>query len=176
MFTKNLRIFWTNITFTMACPNFKNGPKNGLRPLGVKHNLTLLLKLNKSIDMDTMCVTQTHGNRLIWASPELHCALFPLLFPREDVLAFGRDCFKGGYNRFLICLVRATIRGWVLESEELEHILMQWKATILSITLLGTGRCNILCAIENFTSVWFKYNLFWKLWNEEKRKKRSLSR
>jgi hypothetical protein len=21
----------------MACPNFKNGPKNGLGPLGVKH-------------------------------------------------------------------------------------------------------------------------------------------
>jgi hypothetical protein len=29
-------IFWTNIASTMACPNFKNGPKNGLGPLGVK--------------------------------------------------------------------------------------------------------------------------------------------
>jgi hypothetical protein len=28
-------IFWTNIASTMACLNFKNGPKNGLRPLGV---------------------------------------------------------------------------------------------------------------------------------------------
>jgi hypothetical protein len=36
MFTKKIEIFWTNIASTMACPNFKNGPKNGLRPLGVK--------------------------------------------------------------------------------------------------------------------------------------------
>jgi hypothetical protein len=32
---QKFEIFWTNIAFTMACPNFKNGPKNGLRPLGV---------------------------------------------------------------------------------------------------------------------------------------------
>jgi hypothetical protein len=35
MFTKKIEIFWTNITSTMACPNFKNGQKNGLRLLGV---------------------------------------------------------------------------------------------------------------------------------------------
>jgi hypothetical protein len=29
-------IFWINIASTMAYPNFKNGPKNGLCPLGVK--------------------------------------------------------------------------------------------------------------------------------------------
>jgi hypothetical protein len=28
--------FGTNIASTMACPNFKNGPKTALRPLGVK--------------------------------------------------------------------------------------------------------------------------------------------
>jgi hypothetical protein len=33
---QKFQIFWTNIAFTMACPNFKNGPKNGLGPLGVK--------------------------------------------------------------------------------------------------------------------------------------------
>jgi hypothetical protein len=33
---RKFEIFWTNITSTMACPNFKNGPKNGLRCLGVK--------------------------------------------------------------------------------------------------------------------------------------------
>jgi hypothetical protein len=32
-------IFWTNISSTMACPNFKNGPKNGQRPLGVKDKI-----------------------------------------------------------------------------------------------------------------------------------------
>jgi hypothetical protein len=31
--------FGTNIASTMACPNFKNGPKTGLRPLGVKGTL-----------------------------------------------------------------------------------------------------------------------------------------
>jgi hypothetical protein len=36
MFTKKLRFFLTNIVSTMACPNFKNGPKNDLCPLGVK--------------------------------------------------------------------------------------------------------------------------------------------
>jgi hypothetical protein len=37
MFTKKIEIFWTYIASTMACPNFKNGPKYGLGPLGVKH-------------------------------------------------------------------------------------------------------------------------------------------
>jgi hypothetical protein len=35
---RKFEIFWTNIASTMACPNFKNGPKNGLGPLGVKNN------------------------------------------------------------------------------------------------------------------------------------------
>jgi hypothetical protein len=33
---QKFEIFWTNIASTMACPNFKNGPKKGLGPLGVK--------------------------------------------------------------------------------------------------------------------------------------------
>jgi hypothetical protein len=32
---RKFEIFLTNIASTMACPNFKNGPKTGLRPLGV---------------------------------------------------------------------------------------------------------------------------------------------
>jgi hypothetical protein len=35
---QKFQIFWTNIALTMACPNFKNGPKDGLGPLGVKAN------------------------------------------------------------------------------------------------------------------------------------------
>jgi hypothetical protein len=33
---QKFEIFWTNIASTMACPMSKNGPKKGLRPLGVK--------------------------------------------------------------------------------------------------------------------------------------------
>jgi hypothetical protein len=33
---QKIEIFWTNITSTMACPNFINGPKKRLGPLGVK--------------------------------------------------------------------------------------------------------------------------------------------
>jgi hypothetical protein len=36
---QKFEIFWTNIASTMACPNFKNGPKNGLGPLGVKFDM-----------------------------------------------------------------------------------------------------------------------------------------
>jgi hypothetical protein len=32
---QKFEIFWTNIASTMAYPNFRNGPKNGLGPLGV---------------------------------------------------------------------------------------------------------------------------------------------
>jgi hypothetical protein len=32
---QKFEIFWTNIASTLACPNFKNGPKTRLRPLGV---------------------------------------------------------------------------------------------------------------------------------------------
>jgi hypothetical protein len=34
---QKFEIFWTNIASTMACPNFKNGPKIGLGPLGVTY-------------------------------------------------------------------------------------------------------------------------------------------
>jgi hypothetical protein len=40
--------FLTNIAATMAYPNFKNEPKNGLRPLGVKaegHGLHFLIAM-----------------------------------------------------------------------------------------------------------------------------------
>jgi hypothetical protein len=40
---QKFEIFWTNIASTMAYPEFKNGPKNGLRSLGVK--VRRLLKL-----------------------------------------------------------------------------------------------------------------------------------
>jgi hypothetical protein len=33
---QKFEIFLSNMASAMACPNFKNGPKNGLRPLGVK--------------------------------------------------------------------------------------------------------------------------------------------
>jgi hypothetical protein len=36
MFTKNLRFFGQILHLQMAYPNFKNGPKKGLGPLGVK--------------------------------------------------------------------------------------------------------------------------------------------
>jgi hypothetical protein len=38
---QKFEIFWTNIASTMACPNFKNGSENGLRPLGVKYRSVL---------------------------------------------------------------------------------------------------------------------------------------
>jgi hypothetical protein len=34
---KKIEIFWTNIVSTMAYPNSKDEPKNGLRPLRVNN-------------------------------------------------------------------------------------------------------------------------------------------
>jgi hypothetical protein len=42
---RKFEIFWTNIASTMACPSFKNGPKNGLGPLGVKALVETTLNL-----------------------------------------------------------------------------------------------------------------------------------
>jgi hypothetical protein len=47
---QKFEIFWTNIAFTMACPMSKNGPKKGLRPLGV--NLQPWRVLNSSWQHD----------------------------------------------------------------------------------------------------------------------------
>jgi hypothetical protein len=33
---QKFEIFWTNIASAMGCPNSKNRPEKGLRPLGVK--------------------------------------------------------------------------------------------------------------------------------------------
>jgi hypothetical protein len=41
---QKFEIFWTNIASTMAYPNFKNGPKKGLGPLGVKQYTTPSIK------------------------------------------------------------------------------------------------------------------------------------
>jgi hypothetical protein len=43
---QKFEFFWTNIVYTVACPNSKNGPKHGLRPLGVKIMLLNALALN----------------------------------------------------------------------------------------------------------------------------------
>ena len=56
---QKFEIFWTNNASTMACPNFKNGLKNGLKnelcPLGIKEKKELgpsnVLKLSGGIDM-----------------------------------------------------------------------------------------------------------------------------
>jgi hypothetical protein len=44
---QKFEIFWTNIASTMTCPNFKNGPKARLCPLGVK-----VVKINNFSDID----------------------------------------------------------------------------------------------------------------------------
>jgi hypothetical protein len=44
---QKFEIFWTNIASTMACPNFKNGPKNELRPLEIKVCLKSLLRADQ---------------------------------------------------------------------------------------------------------------------------------
>jgi hypothetical protein len=47
---RKFEIFWTNIASTMACPNFKNGPKKGLGPLGVNENhVSSMLITNRQI-------------------------------------------------------------------------------------------------------------------------------
>jgi hypothetical protein len=51
-------IFWTNIASTMACPNFKNGPKNGLGPLGIKKWLFWPSKLS--------CPLKAQGKKLFF--------------------------------------------------------------------------------------------------------------
>jgi hypothetical protein len=48
---QKFEIFWTNIAFTMAYPNFKNGPKKGLGPLGVKYHMKLLKLRPKKIKL-----------------------------------------------------------------------------------------------------------------------------
>jgi hypothetical protein len=41
---QKFEIFWTNIASTIACPNFQTGPKNDLRPLGIKGLFTIVTK------------------------------------------------------------------------------------------------------------------------------------
>jgi hypothetical protein len=49
---QKFEIFWTNIASTMACPNFKNGPKIGCRPLEVNrtNRNDSRVQLNKLIE------------------------------------------------------------------------------------------------------------------------------
>jgi hypothetical protein len=58
---RKFEIFWTNIASTMACPNFKNGPKNGLGPLGI-NNMQLC---QKSIRKNDNLVIQKSYNFFI---------------------------------------------------------------------------------------------------------------
>jgi hypothetical protein len=54
---RKVEIFWTNIASTMACPNFKNGPKTGLRPLGV----------NRAIRCKCMCFNRIPSLLFEWS-------------------------------------------------------------------------------------------------------------
>jgi hypothetical protein len=60
---QKFEIFWTNIASTMTCPMSKNGPKKGLRPLGVKvlfserdafsaHKTSLFISITSLIEME----------------------------------------------------------------------------------------------------------------------------
>jgi hypothetical protein len=45
---QKFEIFWTNIASIMACPNFENGPKTRLLPLGIKamNTISIALEIN----------------------------------------------------------------------------------------------------------------------------------
>jgi hypothetical protein len=49
---QKFEIFWTNIASTMAYPNFKNRPKNGLGPLGVKTPKRLFVLTGDKLVLD----------------------------------------------------------------------------------------------------------------------------
>jgi hypothetical protein len=63
-------MFWTNIASTMDYPNFKNGPKNGLGPLGVRWKVV-------SCAMGMTAVTTSRNNcnteLAIHALDQVHC-------------------------------------------------------------------------------------------------------
>jgi hypothetical protein len=44
---QKFEISWTNIASTIACPNSKNGPKNGLRLLGVKTKISCVTEVKE---------------------------------------------------------------------------------------------------------------------------------
>jgi hypothetical protein len=46
---QKFEIFWTNIASTMTCPKSKNGPKKGLRPLGVNLAISMNPPMNVTI-------------------------------------------------------------------------------------------------------------------------------
>jgi hypothetical protein len=64
---RKFEIFWTNIASTMDCPNFKNGQKNGLGPLGIKYirfgNLMNFEKTNK-IEFQFLYLTHNPCSRI----------------------------------------------------------------------------------------------------------------
>ena len=55
---KKIEIFWTKIASTMAYPNPKNGPKNGLRPLGVNNIKTrcVILQILSKPSCNCACI------------------------------------------------------------------------------------------------------------------------
>jgi hypothetical protein len=60
---QKFEIFWTNIASTMACPNFSNGPKKGLGPLGVKFlkhqpHHKMLHELNSTLKIESFLLAQ----------------------------------------------------------------------------------------------------------------------
>jgi hypothetical protein len=59
---RKVEIFWTNIASTMASPNFKNGPKTGLRPLGVNPQINQKLNFKKQEVVFTLIGLQNQSH------------------------------------------------------------------------------------------------------------------
>jgi hypothetical protein len=62
---RKFEISWTNIASTMACPMSKNGPKKGLRPLGVKLLSILLFNELHSQELLDKIIANSETTRLV---------------------------------------------------------------------------------------------------------------
>jgi hypothetical protein len=62
---QNFESFWTNIASTMACPNSKNGPKNGLRPLGVNGDCTRFRGFVNQVRLFIFMQIQLHPHKSV---------------------------------------------------------------------------------------------------------------
>jgi hypothetical protein len=96
---QKFQIFWTNIAFTMACPNFKNGPKNGLGPLGVKK--------------------VTVGSRPYWKSTSKNCSSSfhriseIITFKHQSFLFLGGAILIGNFIIPKLMKIRWSLFFWI---------------------------------------------------------------
>jgi hypothetical protein len=121
---QKFQIFWTNIALTMPCPNFKNGPKNGLGPLRVKVAWIEVCLANFQTAHDLYGLSDSNLDMLMHLKNDtkIEYFIFDLYLKiHQSYNYFLKSCFRSNriyyyYYYYWILYLNLILLTWILQT------------------------------------------------------------